>query len=103
MADETMPTQGLTVHRDGEPAAAPSQGFSPLSVEEQAAFDYLRAALSNRIAGAKPCLFRVRHRGRDRAVVAVATDEVDGEVTIRPLALLVDDSLFDDLDPGSDV
>lgn len=97
----SRPSFGLLIQPTGAPPTAPEDGFGPLTQEEQGSFEYLRAAMGNRIDGAQPVLFRVRHQDRDRAVVAVVTEDADGSMVVSPLALLLDDALFADLNPGS--
>lgn len=95
------PSFGLLIQPTGAPPTAPEDGFGPLSQEEQGSFEYLRAAMGNLIPGAQPVLFRVRHQDRDRAVIAVVTEDPDDQMVVSPLALMMDDALFADLNPGT--
>ena len=104
MEDEARPQEpsyGLLFTPMDKTPEAPTEGFGPLTDDEKKSFEYLRATMTGWIEGSRVALMRVRHRGTDRAVLAVVSEDVDGSMMVAPLAMLMDDALFAEMDPAT--
>ena len=71
--------------------------MTPISAEEKDLFDAFLATVQGDLPG-RVCAMRVRHGGTDRVVIAVAVEDGE-EVFVKPVALLLDDELFAQIDP----
>ena len=74
--------------------------FEPITEDEQVQFDRLVDATNGRFANARIALMRVQFDNEDAAAVVILSQSEDGsEQFTTPVALLVDDTLFERLTP----
>lgn len=97
----TEPKRGLLLTGvTGEEPKPPSEGFTALTEDERGAFEYLQAVVNGRLDSTRLALMRVRYRDEDRAVIVSVSEDEDAQMIVRPLAMMLDDDLFAELDPG---
>ena len=78
--------------------------FEPITEDEQVQFDRLVDATIGRFTNARIALMRVQFDNEDAAAVVILSQSEDGsEQFTTPIALLVDDTLFERLTPPDEV
>lgn len=85
--------------------ASPSSSLSALTSDEQEAFTTVleTIAAASHLAGDEQPLACVRamFKGQEVAVITCVRQADDGDYILNPLAIVVTDAVFGQLDPGS--